>query len=147
MSAGDPMLRATTQRSGSAVMLYASGEIDASNVRTWRSLVREAARATAAPGALVIDTNELDFMAVCAFRVVVEAAEHCRNQGIELRLVSSQPIVARIIAAVRLEAELPLYPHVKAALNEQRQTGPVEPSTMRPTPPPLPSRWPRWPRR
>ncbi|OBJ87206.1 hypothetical protein A5656_14260 [Mycobacterium gordonae] len=144
MNAGDSMLRAITKRTGSAVLLSVSGEIDASNVRIWRQLVREAARAAAAPGPLVIDINGLDFMAVCAFRVLVEAAEHCRGEGIELRLVSSQPIVARIIAAARLKAELPLYPHVKAALHEHLCTGAAEPSAKGPTSPAPRSRWPHW---
>ena len=138
------MLRATTERVGSAMMVHASGEIDASNVRTWRLLLRDTVRATAAPGPLIVETNGLDFMAVCAFSVLVEALEHCRNQGVQLRLVSSHPIVARIIAAVGLQSELPVYPHVRAALHKHLRTRPVEPSTRGPTSPPPRWRWPRW---
>lgn len=146
MSAGERMLRATTELIGPAMLVHAHGEIDASNVRSWRQLLRATERVTAAPGPLIIDTNALDFMAVCAFGVLIEASEHCRNRGIELRLVSGQKVVARIIAAVRLEAELPVYPHVTAALHRHRRTRPVEPSPQGTTPPPPPQRWPRSPR-
>jgi hypothetical protein len=64
--AGDT-LQATIERSGSAVLLYAGGEVDAANESIWRRLLGEAAAATAAPGPLLIDTNGLDFMAGCAY--------------------------------------------------------------------------------
>ena len=43
---GDPhsTLRATTDRSGAAVIISAGGEIDACNERTWRRLISEARR-------------------------------------------------------------------------------------------------------
>ena len=122
-NANDSLLRDTTERRGLAVLLCAGGEIDASNVRTWRQIVRAAAHATAAPGPLVVDTSGLDFMPVCAFGVLVEASQQCRARGIELRLVSSQPITARIIAAARLQAELPLYLHKSAALHPPPRRG------------------------
>ena len=106
-NANDSLLRATTERRGLAVLLCAGG----------------AAHATAAPGPLVVDTSGLDFMAVCAFGVLVEASQQCRARGIELRLVSSQPITARIIAAARLQAELPLYLHKSAALHPPPRRG------------------------
>lgn len=115
---GDPtsMLRATTDRSGSAVVVYAGGEVDAHNECTWRHLISEAAAGVIGPGPFVVDVTGLDFMGCCAFAVLVEEAERCRGRGVELRLVSCQPIVARIVKASGVGHVLALYPTVDAAL-------------------------------
>ena len=74
---GDPhsTLRATTDRSGPAVLIHAGGEIDACNEGTWRQLLGEAAAVVAAPGPFVVDVSGLDFMACCAFATLAEEAE------------------------------------------------------------------------
>lgn len=109
-------LRATTQRSGSAVMVYAGGEIDACNEDTWRHLLLEAAAAVTPPGILVIDTNGIDFMGCCAFAVLADEVELCRRRGVELRLASCQPVVSRIVEACGLSDVLPVFPTVDFAL-------------------------------
>lgn len=113
--AGDT-LQATIERSGSAVLLYAGGEVDAANESIWRRLLGEAATATAAPGPLLIDTNGLDFMAGCAYAALAEQADRCRIQGINLCLVSAQRIVARVVGVMKLDTQVPLYHNVDAAL-------------------------------
>jgi anti-anti-sigma factor len=115
---GDPhsTLRATTDRRGPAVLIYAGGEIDACNEQTWRHLVSEAASLVTSPGPLIVDVSELDFMACCAFAVLAEEAENCRRRGVELRLVSRQPVVARLVDACGLSRMLPIYPTVDSAL-------------------------------
>jgi anti-anti-sigma factor len=115
---GDPhsTLRATTDRSGPAVLIHAGGEVDACNEHTWRQLVREAASVATAPGPFVVDVSGLDFMGCCAFAVLAEEAEHCRRRGIELRIVSRQPVVARVVQACGLSELLPVYPAVDSAL-------------------------------
>ena len=115
---GDPhsTLRATTDRSGPAVLIHAGGEVDACNEHTWRQLVREAADGVAAPGPFVVDVSGLEFMACCAFSVLADEAEGCRRRGIDLRVVSRQQIVPRIIAACGLTELLPVYPTVDSAL-------------------------------
>ena len=113
--AGDT-LQATIERSGSAVLLYAGGEVDAANESIWRRLLGEAATATAAPGPLLIDTNGLDFMAGCAYAALAEQAYQCRIQGINLCLVSAQRIVARVVGVMKLDRQMPLYHNVDAAL-------------------------------
>jgi anti-anti-sigma factor len=117
---GDPhsTLRATTDRSGPAVLIHAGGEIDACNERTWRQLLNEAAAVVTAPGPFVVDVSSLDFMGCCAFAALADAAERCRGRGLELRLVSHQPIVARIVESCGLSRMLPIYPTVDAALAE-----------------------------
>jgi anti-anti-sigma factor len=105
---GDPhsTLRATTDRSGPAVLIHAGGEIDACNEHTWRQLLDEAAAVV----------TGLDFMGCCAFAALADEAERCRDRGVELLLVSHQPIVARIVKACGLSRMLPVYPTVDAAL-------------------------------
>lgn len=115
---GDPhsTLRATTDRSGPAVLITAGGEVDACNEHTWQRLVREAGNTVTPPGPFIVDVNGLDFMACCAFAVLADEAERCRRRGIELRLVSRQPIVARIVKACGLFGLLPIYPTADSAL-------------------------------
>lgn len=109
-------LRTTTERSDSAVIVHAGGELDASNEAIWRHLLGEAAAAARPPGPLVVDTSGLDFIACCAFATLAEQAEHCRGRGVEMRLVSSQPVVKRIVAACGLSELLPVDSTVDAAL-------------------------------
>ena len=109
-------LRATTDRNGAAVLIHAGGEIDACNEDIWRQLVNEAAHLATAPGPFIIDVTGVDFMACCAFAILAEAAERCRQRGVELRLVSRQPIVARIVRACGLSGVLPVYSTTDAAL-------------------------------
>lgn len=109
-------LRATTDRRGPAVLINAGGEVDACNEHTWRHLVSEAASVVAPPGPFIVDVSGLDFMACCAFAVLADQANRCRRRGIELRLVSRQPIVARIVEACGLSGVLPIFPTADAAL-------------------------------
>ena len=115
---GDPRstLRATADRSGPAVLINAGGEIDACNERTWRHLVSEAASVVAPPGPFVVDVTGLDFMGCCAFAVLADEAQRCQHRGIELRLVSHQPAVARIVDVCGLGRVLPIYPSADSAL-------------------------------
>ncbi len=115
---GDPnsTLRATTDRIGPAVLINAGGEIDACNEHTWRQLVSEAASVVIAPGPFIVDVAGLDFMGCCAFSVLADEAQRCRERGTELRLVSHEPIVTRIVDACGLNGVLPIYPTVDSAL-------------------------------
>jgi anti-anti-sigma factor len=119
---GDPhsTLRATTQRNGPAVIVRAGGEVDASNEHIWHRLVGEAAAVATRPGPFVVDVNALDFMGCCAFAVLAAEAERCRRRGVELRLVSCDPGVARVIEACNLRDVLSLHPTTDAALSTTR---------------------------
>jgi anti-anti-sigma factor len=116
---GDPhsTLRATTQRNGPVVVIRAGGQVDASNEHTWHRLVFEAASVATQPGPFVVDVNGLDFMGCCAFAVLAAEAERCRRRGVELRLVSCDPCVARVIEACNLGDVLPLHPTTDSALS------------------------------
>ena len=107
----------TTERIDLAVIVSAGGELDASNEATWRRLLSEAAAAAAPPGPLVVDTSGLDFMGCCAYAALAEEAEHCRERGVQLRLVSNQPVVSRIVAACGLSELLPVDESMEAALS------------------------------
>jgi anti-anti-sigma factor len=109
-------LRATLERCGPAVAVSAGGEVDASNDSIWRALLGEAAAMVTAPGALVVDVDGLDFMGCCAYTTLAEEARRCHRRGVNLRVVSRQPIVARIIAAYEFDGSLAVYPSVEAAL-------------------------------
>lgn len=115
---GDPRstLRAMTDRSGDAVVIHAGGEIDACNEHTWRKLVTEAAATATPPGPFVVDITDVDFMGCCAYAVLADVAERCRQRGVELRLVTHAPIVERIVEACGLSVVLPIYPTVDHAL-------------------------------
>jgi len=110
-------LRMTTERSGLAVIVSAGGELDASNEATWRRLLSEAAAAAGPPGPLVVDTSGLDFMGCCAYAALAEEAQRCQQHGVQLRLVSNQPVVARMVAACGLSELLPVDDSVDAALS------------------------------
>jgi anti-anti-sigma factor len=110
-------LRATTERFGSAVIVTAGGELDASNDAAWRRLLSEASAAAGPPGPLVVDTDGLEFMGCCAYAALAEEAERARERGVELRLVSAQPVVARIVHACDLSDLLPVDTSVEAALS------------------------------
>ena len=63
-----------------------------------------------------VDVTGLDFMGCCAFAVLAEEAQRCHRRGIELRLVSRQSVVARIVDACGLGGVLPIYPTTDSAL-------------------------------
>lgn len=109
-------LRATTERSGEAVIVSAGGELDASNDAAWRHLLSEASAAAGPPGPLVIDTSGLDFMGCCAYAALAEEAERARERGVAVRLVSRQSVVTRIVRACGLSELLPVDVSVDAAL-------------------------------
>ena len=110
-------LRTTIERSDLAVIVSAGGELDASNETIWRRLLSEAAMAAGSPGPLVVDISGLDFMGCCAYAALGEEAERCRRRGVEMRLVSSQPVVARIVTACGLSELLPVDDSVDIALS------------------------------
>jgi anti-anti-sigma factor len=117
---GDPRstLRATAQRSGPAVIVRAGGEIDAANEHTWLQLVSEASAVATPPGPFVVDVNGVEFMGCCAFEVLADEAKRCRCRGVTLRLVSSNPGVARVVEACGLDGVLPVHSTTDAALAE-----------------------------
>jgi anti-anti-sigma factor len=122
---GDPRstLRAAIQRNGPAVIVLAGGEVDASNEDAWRQLIGEAAAVASGPGPFIVDVAGLDFMGCCAFAVLAAEAERCRDRGVELRLVSCDSAVARLVRAGNLDRLLPLHPTTDSALSTAASYG------------------------
>ncbi|MGH3636141.1 MAG: anti-sigma factor antagonist [Mycobacterium sp.] len=111
------LLRATTRRTRSAVIVSVAGEVDASNERVWAQLLSETAATTPAPGPFVIDLRDLDFIGCCALAVLARESERCRRRGIRLCVVCHQPIVPRAIAAAGLGRVLRIYQTIEATLS------------------------------
>ncbi|SPM42578.1 Anti-anti-sigma regulatory factor (antagonist of anti-sigma factor) [Mycobacterium numidiamassiliense] len=109
-------LRAITECTGSSVVVHVGGDIDASNQTIWQHLLSQGAARAVAPGLFVIDVRELDFMGSRGYAVLAHEAAQCRVRGIDLRLVTSQAIVARTIAKCGLRPLLPTYTTVETAL-------------------------------
>jgi anti-anti-sigma factor len=99
------------------VVVHVGGDIDASNEAVWQRLVKRSAAISIAPGPFVIDIRELEFLGSCAYAVLAQESVRCRRRGVNLRLVRSQPIVARTIAACGLRRLLPMYTTVETALS------------------------------
>lgn len=116
---GDPNsgLRSITECGGSAVVIHVGGDIDASNENVWQRMVSRTASIAIAPGPFVIDVRPLDFMGSCAYAALASEAVRCGRRGVSLRLVSSQPVVARTIAPCGLGRLLPMYTSVENALS------------------------------
>ncbi len=110
------LLRVAVERVGSAVVMHAGGEVDASNCAAWTCVLDEVAAATAAPGPMVVDIEGLDFLSCSAYAALGEAAEQTRRHGITLRVVSTHPRTARILAATGWQRQLPLYEDLWAAV-------------------------------
>lgn len=124
-------LRAVTECTGSAVVVHVGGDIDASNEVAWQRLVSKSAAIAIAPGPFVIDIRDLDFMGSCAYAVLAQESVRCRRRGVNMRLVSNQPIVARTIAACGLRRLIPLYATVETALAPPSQRALTDPLTDR----------------
>jgi anti-anti-sigma factor len=114
---GHSALRATSERSGSAVIVCAGGEVDACDEDAWSNLLTKMAAAAVAPGPFVVDVRDMRFMGCGAFFVLGQEARRCRRRGVNLCLVSNQPIVARVVAAAGLRPLLSMYPTVETALS------------------------------
>ena len=110
-------LRAATRRHGRAVVIAVRGEVDASNEEDWKYLLAQMAATAATPGPVVVDVRGLNFMGSGAYAALAREAEWCRRRGVTLYLVSTQPIVARTVAACGLRWMLPIHPTVEAALS------------------------------
>lgn len=115
-SGASTYLHVATRRSGSALVISASGDIDLSNEKAWEQLLGEAAATTIAPGPVVVDIRNLDFIGSCAYAALARQAERCRRRGVRLCVVSHQPIVDRIVAVCGLRQMLPIHPTIQTAL-------------------------------
>lgn len=112
----DNTLRLTAVRNDSATLLSVRGEIDAVNADAWACALEMAAAVTDAPGCLLVDARDLDFMGLVALVALTEQSRRCRRRGIELCVISTQPIVTRVIAACGWQGDISVYASVGSAL-------------------------------
>ncbi len=103
---------------GDETVLRVHGDIDISNLASWRCVLAEASNATTPDGVLVIDVDAAGFLGLCTFTALADLSETCRRRGITLRLVATTPFIARIVALCQWENELPVFPTVSAAVDE-----------------------------
>lgn len=104
-------------RHDSAVVVCVSGEVDASTISGWRRLLSAAGEVACAPGLLVIDTSDMEFMAACAIAALAEESRRCRQRGIALRLVCHQAVVGRVVVATGLQSDLVISTTLADALS------------------------------
>lgn len=103
---------------GAKTVLRVRGDVDISNLASWRCVLAEASNATAPDGVLVVDVDAAGFLGLCTFTALAVLSEVCRRRDIALRLVSAKPSIARIVALCQWENELPVFPTVSAAVDE-----------------------------
>jgi anti-anti-sigma factor len=118
-------LRVNVELCGAMTVLHVGGDVDISNVASWRCLLTAVSGATTAPGVLVIDIDPSSFLGLCAFTALADISEHCRDRGIDLRLVGTQPCIARVIALCQWDTELPVYPSLLTAARSRVQLGAI----------------------
>lgn len=101
---------------GSAVIVHASGEVDAYTLPIWRRATLEAAAHVSSPGPVIADISRLDFISWGGLRTLADEAAECRRRGTDLVVVSQAAIVHRMTAAAKLQDLLTVRPSVEAAL-------------------------------
>jgi anti-anti-sigma factor len=95
-----------------AIVLTASGEIDASNADSFGKTV---SRLTAEGDPLVVDLRAVDFCGVQGLQVLVALDEECREGGLAWALVAG-PAVHALLRLGDFGASLPVVPSVADAL-------------------------------
>ncbi|OBJ53107.1 anti-sigma factor antagonist [Mycobacterium sp. 1423905.2] len=117
LGAQNSTLRAAVQGTGSAVIVYAGGEVDACNEDTWRLLLREASAFVDPQHPFLVDINSVDFMSCSGWEALADQAHRCRERGIDLCLISLQPSVGRMVEACGLGDVLTVHPSAAQALD------------------------------
>lgn len=102
-----------------ATVLHVHGEIDASNLPQWRTVLDEALAAEGESGHLVIDIRHVTFMSC---RAILDMATRAQQRTVRMSVVNPVPSVTdRIITAAGLTEWLPVYASrteaIAAALN------------------------------
>lgn len=95
-----------------AIVLTASGEIDASNADNFSKTL---SRLTAEGDPLVVDLRAVDFCGVQALQVLVALNDECRESGLAWALVAGRAVHA-LLRIGDIGAGLPMVPSVTDAL-------------------------------
>jgi anti-anti-sigma factor len=95
-----------------AVVLTASGEIDASNADNFSKTI---SRLTAEGDPLIVDLRAVDFCGVQALQVLVALDQECRESGLAWALVAGRAVQA-LLRIGDVGAGFPVVPSVTDAL-------------------------------
>ncbi len=95
-----------------AIVLTASGEIDASNADNFSKTI---SRLTAEGDPLVVDLRAVDFCGVQALQVLVALDQECRDNGLTWALIAGRAVQA-LLRIGDVGAGLPVVPSVTDAL-------------------------------
>ena len=111
----DAILRVTTQRLPTALVITAVGEIDLASADRLTTAVR--AGLDGHPGTLVIDLSDVTFMSSVGLAALLEAQSTAdRSRDLLHIVVDAEGLVARVIAASGLTDRLPLFRSLDEAL-------------------------------
>lgn len=105
-------VRLSTHTEGSATVVAATGEIDASNISRLTDYVRGVLRANCP---LVIDLSELSFFGAQGIPALFMLSEECGRAGVSWAVVTSHP-VQRLLRIGDKDRRLPTVSSVSDAL-------------------------------
>ena len=97
-TAGTPVTIAATESATGVPVLHVAGEVDLSTI----GCVREAITQLCHPRGLVLDLTAVTFFAVCGVDLLVEAAAR-----VPVRVVADSRAVLRVLAATRVDGQIP----------------------------------------
>lgn len=82
-----------------------------------QALIPYAQRCCDAAARLVIDLSEVGYMSSTGLRVLMLAAQRCRQQDTPLAVAGLQPTMREIFTISRFDRVFPIYPTVREALS------------------------------
>ncbi|WP_329792444.1 STAS domain-containing protein [Lentzea sp. DG1S-22] len=97
-----------------AVVVRIAGEVDAFTEAAVRAPLFEALDAT--PPVVVVDLEEVSFIGSTGLRVLVEACEQARRDGVDLRVVVNTRPLQRLLEVSGLDGHLPVAGSLHDAL-------------------------------
>jgi anti-anti-sigma factor len=109
------MLTVTVTHHETADVVSVAGEIDASSAGELDSAVNEVlAEARPARRVVVLDLDRVQFLAAAGLHVLDSAHQRC-SENLELRLVTTNETIMRVLDLFYLDHEPPIYPSIEDA--------------------------------
>jgi anti-sigma B factor antagonist len=110
------LLRVWSEPIPDGVVLRVAGEVDLVSAPTF-SAELAALRELAAPGRLVLDLTGVAFMASAGLSVLIDEDQHCRDAGVDLRVVSGNRTIARTLRMTGLTETLNVFDTLAEAVS------------------------------
>jgi anti-anti-sigma factor len=98
-------LHVSTEETGSSIVIRCAGEIDLNTSPELQTAITSAIDRK--PGRLHIDATRIGFMGAEGIRVLIESAERCEAEGIQLAVHLADKAV-RLLKLLHIEDKLPL---------------------------------------